>query len=382
MHNDLEETLTRELRAVAGDLHVPPMPSLPEPARRTRPSALLAVAAAVLVVVGLGGVLATILDGDPGPAQPTPSPSVPASPTPSKSSDEPTRPIPTTAPTVPYVIGSGLYVEGEQVPGEWWMVRPSGQAWIAVDKDFLWWWGRGPAPRELPNGEDATPVLSPNGRYVAVVRVSASNASMLTVLDTDDGENVAASPASLGRFTVDDAAHVVAVLDDGRVVVRRGSTDLLWTPGSVNRIVDLSVSAPGQKVLAATAAGLVVTDGETGPPYLADISDEGGLTRHGSLPEHDDLAVSPGGRWLAWTPIGTTGGEVTSLPTLEVQSLDGEGTATLEAPDGWSFKVRTWAWEDDDHLVSTVVSADESRERMARCSPSQARCVLLETGSR
>lgn len=383
MHNDLEETLSRELRTVAGDLHVPPMPPLPQqaphPARRP---ALLAAAAVVVIVAGLGGVLATFFGGgeDPDPAQPTPAPTLTPSPSPSQSAEEPARPIPTSAPAVPYVVDFGLYVDGEQVPGEWWMVRPSGQAWLAWGKDFTWWWGRGSTPHELPGGEDVTPALSPNGRYVAVVRVE-NETSMLTVLDTDDGETVGGGPVGVGRFTFDDAAYVLGVLDDGRVVVRRGATDLLWVPGSGSDTVDLSESAPGQKVVAATSAGLVVTDGDAGPPYLADISDEGEIVRLGELPEHDDLSVSPGARWLAWTPIGTTGGEVTSVLTLEVQALAGGQQATLTAPDGWGFKVRTWTWEDDDHLVSTVWSTKVPGERMARCSAQQARCVLLETGS-
>lgn len=379
MNVDLEETLARELREVADGLHVPALPSLPEAASRPARlrQVLLAAAAVVVIVAGAGVVVATVPDGrDTQPAQPSPSPLPSPEPTPTPGPEEAQR-IPRIAPTVPYVLDRQLFVDGTQVPGAWWAVRPAGQAWIAWREDFFWWWGRGSTPNELPSGEDVTPAISPNGRYVAVVRVE-NGASVLTLLDTEYGENVGGTPVSLGRYTSDDAAYVAATLDDGRVVVRRGATDLLWVPGSGDRTVDLSEPARGQKVVTATSAGLVVTDGDGGPPYLGELSDEGELTRVGGLPDHDDLAVSPGGQWMVWTPLGTTGGEVTSVPSLEVQTLDGEKPATLTAPDGWSFKVRTWVWEDDDHLVSTVWSAEVRRERMARCSPLQARCVLLD----
>lgn len=382
MYVDLEEMLTRELREVADGLHVPAMPPLPERAprrARRRQQPLLAAAAVVAIAAGGVAVVATVPDGrDTQPAQPAPS--TPASP-PSPSPAEPVRPVPRNAPTVPYVLDLELFVDGAQVPGRWWTVRSAGEAWIAWREDFFWWWGRGPTPNELPNGEGVNPVLSPTGRYVGVVRPENA-AAVLTVLDTESGVSIGGTPVSLGSYTFDNAAYVVAVLDDGRVVVRRGPTDVLWRPGDGNRTVDLSQTAPGQKVVAATAAGLVVTDGEGGQPYLADLSEEGELTRVGGLPDHDDLVVSPGGRWMAWTPLGATGQE-DAVPSLEVQALDGAGPATLAAPDGYRFKVNTWVWEDDDHLVATVSSTDDSGserpERMARCSPQPARCVLLDT---
>lgn len=376
MNVDLEKTLARELREVAEGLHVPAVPPLPERAPRParRRSMLMAAAAVVVITAGVGGVVATVPDGrDPQPVQPSPSFAPSASPSP----DAPVERIPGHAPTVPYVADLKLHTDGTQVPGRWWAVRPAGETWIAWREDFFWWWGRGPTPQELPNGEDVTPALSPDGKYIAVVRPE-NGVSMLTVLDTETGENIGGTPVSLGRYTFDNAAYVLAVLDDGRVVVRRGATDLLWVPGAGNRTVDLSETAPGQMVVTATPAGLVVTDGDGGQPYLAELSDGGELTLIGELPEYDDLAVSPGAKWMAWTPGGTTGGEVTSVPSLEVQTLDGDQQGTLTAPAGWRFKVRTWVWEDDDHLVSTVWSTDVRRERMVRCSPQQARCVLID----
>ncbi len=170
----------------------------------------------------------------------------------------------------------------------------------------------------------------------------------------------------------DVGAYVVAVTDDGLVVIRRGDGYLTW---SQDMVAD---NLSGQMVFDATSAGLVAGDVDGGQPYLASISERGALTRIGELPEHDDLTVSPDGAWLAWTPIGTTGGEVTSVASLEVGTLDATQAGTLTAPDGWRFKVRTWFWEDDGHLVSTVTD-DRARERMARCRPLPAECVLIRT---
>lgn len=377
MYVDIEETLSRELREVADGLHVPAMPPMPEeaprPARRRAP--LLAAAAVVLIAAGAVGV-ATLPDGrDTQPAQPSPSPSLVPSPSPTPAESVT---VPRSAPSVPYVLGDRLYVGGEQVPGSWWSVRPAGDAWIAVEgMPATWWWGRGPEPRGLPNGEDVTPQISPNGQYVAVVRAEGGD-GILTVIDTESGDPVGGTPVSLGAQKWDAPGYVMAVLSDGRVIVRRADSHLLWGPGSGGSTVDLSETAPGQVVLGASAAGLVVTDGDGGQPYLADVSDAGELTRVGELPQHDDVVVSPDATWVAWTPIGTTGGEVTSLPTLEVRRLDGSQPVTLTAPDGWHFKVRTWVWESDDHLVSTV-TGDGGRDRMARCSPQSGQCVLVET---
>jgi len=367
---DIEETLVRELHEVAEGLDIPAMPRLPEesarPTRRRQP--LLAAAAVVAIVAGAAGAVSTLPDGrDTEPARPGPSPSL--TPSPSSSPTESVARVPRSAPTLPHVVDGRLYVDDTEVAGTWWSVRAAGETWIALRDDYTWWWGRGPQPNELPIGEDVTPQISPDGRYVAVVRVEDEE-GMLSVVDTTTGRVVGGTPQSLGPVQWDYPPYVVAVTGHGRVVVRRGDGHLLWSPGSLAELV------PGQMVLDATSAGLVVTDGDGGPPYLAEISDRGELTRVGDLPEHDDLVVSPGGKWLAWTPAGTTGGEVTSIPTLEVSALEGEQSATLTAPDGWHFKMRTWGWEDDSHLVSTVTD-DHGRERMARCRALPAECLLI-----
>lgn len=380
MFHDIEETLARELREVADELHVPPMPSLPEqpprPARRRL--TLLAAAAAVAVVAGATGLLATLPgDRDVQPAQPSPAPSTAPSTSPSPTAAP--SPISSGAPTIPYVLDRRLFVDGEQVPGDdWWSVTPAGEAWIAVrGMPLTWWWGTGTEVHELPNGEDVNPKISPDGSYVAVVR-SENGEGILTVVDTESGQNVERTPTSIGPVPSDEGAYATAVTDDGIVVIRQGDQYLTW---SENRTAGTS---SGQMVYDATSAGLVAGDVDPGPEdggpaYLAEISDTGTLTKVRDLPEHDDLIVSPSGSWMAWTPLGTTRGDVTAVPSLQLQRLADGDPATLEAPDGWDFAVRTYVWEDDDHLVSVVSSTEQGQDRLARCSAEQARCVLVET---
>ena len=152
--------------------------------------------------------------------------------------------------------------------------------------------------------------------------------------------------------------------------------------------VDLTVTAAGEVILDNTAAGLVVVegaanevDGASGEPYLAEISDAGVILRLGPVPAHDGLAVSGEGGWVAWSEPGTTGGEVTSIPTLQAQAVDGTRQATLTAPDGWLFLARSWALESEDFLVSPVIGDGgdgSSGERLVRCSVESATCVLTQ----
>jgi hypothetical protein len=379
MFDDIEETLGRELRDVAGDLHVPPLPPLPQepPGAHRHWQPLLVAAAVLVVVVGTVALVSTTRDDqEPSPAPP--------SPTRSGSAER----IATTPPTVPYVLDQRLYVDGEQVPGDWWSVRSGEAAWLALRTDNTWWWGWGPQAHEIEGRFDVPPVLSPNGAYVGEIR-EEDGEGRLTGFDTrPSGEGLGGVPIDLGDHQDGSTVTVRAVTDDGRVIAQGTHTSFMWLPLVDNSTVDLSVTAPGQLILGNTPAGLVVTDssggvldGTMGEPYLAEISDAGELTRIGPVPTHDDLAIAPGGRWLLRTPAGTTGGDITSILTLEVQALDGPGQATLTAPEGWAFQVRAWAWEDAEHLVSPVVRADGSgSERMVRCSAPTPRCVLIDAG--
>ncbi|WP_243058162.1 hypothetical protein [Nocardioides sp. SR21] len=360
MH-DVEEILNRELHEVADGLRVPPLPTLSEDTRRRPWLPVLAAAAALLVVLGVVAVVA-INRGGTAP-EPAPSPTETAS-------TAPPVPVSTDPPTVPYTLDGRLYVDGEQVPGTWWYLSVGGPTWLAMNADDqTWYWGRGPELNEVTDmWVDLAPVLSPDGRFVAVVR----DYGLASLDDTSDGGEVGSLPVQLGEPEL----RIRAVTDDGWVIVQGARTATLWQPLADGRTVDLAVTAPGQIVRASTAAGLWVSNAEEGPAYLADISEDGRLTTVVDLPDLDSLAVSPGGEWMAWTPLGSLGGEVTELGSLEAGTVDGGRSTTFTPPDGWGFKVQDWIWEDDDSLVSTVVKG--RAERMVRCSVLTETCVLLD----
>ncbi len=396
MTGDVEEILSHELREVAEHVEVPAMPALPaEPGRRAR-LPLLAAAAAVLVVAGGAAVLAT--RGDTPTPAPAPAPTTPATPGPTTTSSPTESPsaspsvaaveIPRTPPTVPYVLGRQLYVDGTQLPGSWWSVQGGDSRWLALRADNTWWWGWGPKPQSIPGPHDTPPVVSPAGTFVAETTVENGQGTVTGFDTRAAGEGLGGLPVDLGDRQDGSLVTVRAVTDDGRVVVQGSRTALLWLPLVVDGggPVDLTSTAPGVQFLASTPAGLVATygsDSREGEPFLAELSDAGKVTRKAPLPAYDSLAVSPGGAWLAWVPPGTLGGEVTTVGSLEVQRVGGGGAATLTPPDGWGFRVEQWSWEDDDHLVATVAAEGagegDGADRLVRCSATAARCVLLPT---
>ncbi|MFC4783934.1 hypothetical protein ACT8ZV_05635 [Nocardioides sp. MAHUQ-72] len=372
MFVDVEETLGRELRQVADGLQVPALPSLPEePPRAPRSwQPLLVAAAVVLVLAGVVTLVATTRGGRD--VQPAPQP-------PSPGRTDSADPIPRTAPTVPYLLDQELYVDGEQVPGTWWSLQAGGSGWLALRADNTWWWGSGAEPMAIETRLEVPPALSPDGTYVGEV-VDEDGTGTLTGFDTGfSGEGLGGVPVDPGSNQDGSTVTVRAVTDDGRVIAQGTRTAVLWLPLVDNSTVDLTATAPGQVVVANTPAGLVVTDGENGEPYLAEVSDSGELTRTGPAPVLDAIVGSPGGTWLAGTQVGLMGGEVTSVATLEAQSVDGAQRVTLDAPDGWGFHVMAYAWEDEQHLVSPVVrDSGDGAERMVRCSVVSARCVLID----
>lgn len=370
MYRDVEQTLARELRHVADEVEVPAMPVLPSdpPSRFAWAPAL--VAAAVLVLVA--GVLATVLslDGDRR-LQPAPSP------TPTRVEESLSR----AAPTVPYVFADRLFVAGEQVPGEWSSVDGVDSGWVGIRADNTYWWGSGAEPRLIEGEMNQPPVISPDGRYVAEVIVEEGQ-GMLSGFDTrpaGEGFGGVEVPALMQGIY----SRAVAVTDDGVVIGGGADFQEVWRPlvdGSVEQLGD---TAPGQVVLQNTAAGLVVnegrydsTDGTQGSPYLADLSEDGTLTKTADLPTHMLLVASE--QWIAWIEPGAIGGETLTVERLQVQRIDGSAAAELTAPRGYTFRTADLVWEDEDHLVVGVLG-NSGGERMVRCSPTTQECVLLDT---
>jgi hypothetical protein len=264
-------------------------------------------------------------------------------------------------------------------------VQAGEAGWLALRTDDTWWWGSGPMAQRLGGQLEGPPAISPNGKYVAETLVEDGE-GLVTGFDTRPaGEGLGGVTVDLGDPTDGSTVIVRAVTDDGRVIVQGTHTSLLWLPLVDNSTVDLTVTAPGQQFLGSSPAGLVVTDGTDGvtdgaegQPSLAEVSDGGELTRLGDIPAHQALVVSPDGAWLAWATPGSLGGEVTSIRSLEAQSVDATQSATFTAPAGWGFRVQQWVWEDGDHLVSPVIADGGDRaDRMARCSALAGRCVLI-----
>jgi hypothetical protein len=376
MNVDVEEMLSRELHQVADDLQVPPPPPLPR-SSPTQPTGVrrhwrpLLVAAAMVLVAGVLALLASHPGGDRGP-QPAPTPT-PTAPT------QTTADIPTDPPKVPYLVNQQLYFDGQQVPGTWWQVDHGDAAWIAASEGYASWsFGRGARPETIEKlVSGLAPVISPNGKYVGTISTSSGQSTISGFTTDFAGEGFGGHPIDLGDEDAGDPVQVRAVTDDGMVIVQGRDTSLLWLPLTTDSsTVDLSETAPGQLVVGNSPVGLIVTDGEDGPAYLATISATGEITKVAELPSKDAL-VDPSGTWVAW-PGADLGGEVTEIPALRAQTIDGNQPVTLKAPRGWAFKVGTWTWEDDDYLVSTVVRGNQ--ERMARCSPAAGACMLIWTG--
>ncbi|KQW53775.1 hypothetical protein ASC77_05845 [Nocardioides sp. Root1257] len=371
MSVDLEEILGRELHDVASGLHVPPMPALPREEPRTAPRHRtgMLVAAVIILVVAAAVAIEAIGGGsrelDPAPPVPTPGQS---------QSDA----ISTAVPATPYVLGERLYVGGKEVLGNWWSVQSGPEAWLAHRAHDGWWWGTGTKPHRIGDDLIGSTAISPSGRYVAEV-LGMSGEGDLTGFDTrPGGEGLSGTPIQLGDPSQGNPVYLRAVTDDGRVIAQGQASSVLWRPLVDGGTVDLSETAPDQWVLGNTPAGLVVTDGVDGPAYLAEISDDGVLTRTGDLPDLDSWSVSPASTWLAWTPAGSLAGEVEGVSTLQLQTVGGTARTSLAAPRGWLFQALRWSWEDDDHLVSVLVRDDgSSDQRLARCSASAGRCVLV-----
>ena len=300
-------------------------------------------------------------DAGPSPAPPVGPPTV--------------RPLTPETPTVPYVFGDTLYVDGEQVPGAWWQVSHAGDAWVAQGNDFVTGiWGTDAEPHAIPGDVVLQPQLSPDGTLLAVT--TTDDGGQVLLIDTRSGETVNTLPADTPSGSNADLLGVVAVTDDAQVFVDSDARQLMWLAADGDETIDLASSAPDQLVADATPAGLVVQDGtregERDAFYLADVSESGDLTPVRTLPG-SEVVINPSGTWLAYG--GSWGGESSTIPEITAQPVDGGRQLSLEPPDKRELLALTW--EDDDLLLAELYD-DGDPTGLARCSIREERCVEIE----
>lgn len=362
----VEEILRRELREVANGLSVPALPPLPEqPPRSQRWRPLLVAAAAMLIVAGAIAVMVANRDG----GEPTPAP-----PGPDHTEINTVRSLTADAPTVPYVFDGTLYVDGEEVAGTWWEVSHAGDAWAAQSDDIGWRWGTDAEAHEISGDVVLHPHLSPDGTLLAVA--TTQDGGRVLLIDTRSGKPVNTLRIDLTGPANPNALGVVAVTDDAKVFLGRGTRRLMWLAADGDKTVDLDTTAPDQWVQGSTPAGLIVLDGTTNDEreaiYLAEVSDTGRLNRVRTLPDVD-VPVNPSGTWLAYG--GYWGGESETTSEITAEPVDGSGELTLPPPDDRQLLAK--AWEDDDLLLAELHS-DGIPTGLARCSIRAERCVVIE----
>jgi hypothetical protein len=379
VHEDVENTLTRELRQVADGLEVPPLPLLPSrpPQRRAWAPTLAAAAVVLIVLVTLVGVLRD----QGGTPQPAPQPTEVIT---DDATESVPQEVPTGPPTVPYVLDRVVHVGEKSFPG-YDSVDGTPQGWVAVKPPFLWAWSNGGAPDQLDVAVEQPPAVSPNGGYLAYITTEGEMNGFETA---PDGEGMGLSVPVPVRDEDGVGTRIGAVTDDGWVIASGRGVGVLWRPLDGAAPVDLTRTAPGQLVWQATQAGLVVVDGSgdardpsgdnrvagDGRVYLADVTPEGEMVPIADLPNFGIADVS--GDWVAWVPAEQISGDVQEYDEIRVRRLDDHAEDVLSPPPGWRFENKEFTFEDTQFLVARV--SDGQRQRMVRCSPALLECVLLE----
>lgn len=373
----IEELVRAELRSVSDQVVVPPMPSLEE---RRRSWHVVAAVAAVAALV-IGGLMWVRHDR----AEPPPI-------------DPPKRiQIDRSAPTIPWLDGDKLYVDGERIPGRWDELVAGGGTWLARRHDLHAVWGRGTDQHDLGKtgwffgGSSVVealgmsgPFLSPGGRYVAYGGDGGDRPSdHLRLLDTQTGRSTAL-PARFDMHDIDgvtDSGILVTSLwpnpdiPEGRPAVREH-----YALG-VGK-APLRLEAPGGELISHTGApGLMLRDAD-GVVWLVDVVGTRFVRVIEVGPFQDDTArplsfLSPDQQWLLDLRWAAAGAEPSAVSMTAVAS---GRTTTVAAPQGWAFAPRLAPgfWEPGGTLITWVVRPEAREYRLARCAPEIDECVLVE----
>lgn len=370
MYRDVEEILTRELREVADHVTVPALPDLPSaPPQRLAWQPLLVAAA--LVVAALATVAALLQMDGGGSIQPAPQPTDVV--TDGAIEGAPAE-LTTEPPSVPYLLDNVLHVGERTYPGYYYLEGGTTAGWLVGRRDFTYYWGNTGRPNPLSVATEQPPGISPNGEYVAYI----STEGEMNGFETEPAGEGMGLPAEVPSRGEDGIGTVVTVTDDGLVVASATGVSVMWRPFVDGGTVDLAETAPDQRVLEATSAGVVVQDDSAGPGggvYLADLTSDGTITRLASLPDYARMEVA--GEWVAGVAMDMVGGDAMVIDEIQVRRIDGTDEGVLTAPQGWQFVNARFDFEDNQFLVARVT--DGQQERMVRCSPALQECVLLDT---
>ena len=351
----IEELVRDELRSVAEQVPVPPLPTLDDRRRGWR--AVVAAAAAVALVIG-GLTLLLRREAD-RPEPPIDNPKVVH--------------VDSSAPTIPWIDGDRLLVGGREVHGRWLEVSSGGDTWLARRADGRVFWGRGTKAHGMgkyifPLWYDG-PYLSPGGRYVAV------GYDRGRLVDTETGRSRTVSlpggPESWIAGVTDEGVVISADGDEGNYAVR---------PGRAPVRLD---SQDGQ-VVRSNDSGLLLRDGRGGVWVVDVVGTRVRRIAQVITPDADGDAdyghaasVSTDRRWLLDLGWAVDRDEPPTLPVAAV--VDGS-PAPVSAPRGWVFapQLAPGFWEPEGTLITFVVRPENREYHAARCAPASGECVLLD----
>ena len=374
----IEELVRNELRSVAEQVVVPPLPPLDDHRRNWR----LVVAAAAVVALVIGGVTVLLGRGTDRPERPIEKPKVVH--------------VDGSAPTIPWIDGENLYAGGERIPGRWAEMVSGGGIWVARRHDLHAVWGRGTEQHDLgkvgwffgvssvePLGASG-PFLSPGGRYVAYGGDQGNmGRSPLRLLDTQTGRSTAL-PDRYDKHDID------AVTDTGLLLtsIWPDASDPEGRPEVREHYVlgvgraPVRLEALGGELLSRTGApGLMLRDAD-GVVWVVDLVGSRVRRAVGLGPFQADTgaaatSLSPDRKWLLdlrWAV------EQEEPSTVSVTAVDAGRTTSIAAPKGWTFAPRLAPgfWESAGTLVTWVVEGQSRAYRLARCAPAVGKCVLVE----